>query len=124
MTTTEAIEILKRHNEWRRGGDSEMDDPKLIGQAIDRAIEVMTRPELVWEKDGCERWKAETPVGFYRIQTDMSGRISLAYNYEPFERQADIPAAIAAARAHYHKIADERLVREPTPSTQEPTPTV
>lgn len=39
MTTRQAIKILKRFNRWRRG--EEMPDPKQIGLAIDKAIEVM-----------------------------------------------------------------------------------
>ena len=35
MTTQEASEILKKHNEWRRGGQGEMVSPTEIGQAID-----------------------------------------------------------------------------------------
>lgn len=35
MTTKEAIDILIRHNEWRRGGDGNPDNPVLIGTAID-----------------------------------------------------------------------------------------
>ncbi len=41
MTTNEAIEILKAYNKWRRGGEGEMPPPKQIGEAIDKAIEVM-----------------------------------------------------------------------------------
>lgn len=35
MTTQEASELLKRHNEWRRSGDGEMASPTEIGEAID-----------------------------------------------------------------------------------------
>ena len=38
MTITEAIEILKSHNEWRRGGDGEMTNPTELGVAIDLII--------------------------------------------------------------------------------------
>ena len=41
MTTAEAIEILQYHNRWRRGADIPMLEPKEIGEAIDKAIEVM-----------------------------------------------------------------------------------
>lgn len=34
MTYTEAIQILKAHNKWRRGGDGPA-SPVVIGQAID-----------------------------------------------------------------------------------------
>lgn len=39
MTLPEAIEILKLHNEWRRGGDGEMVNPTTLGIAIDLIIE-------------------------------------------------------------------------------------
>ena len=35
MTHDEAIDILIRHNEWRRGGEGEMVTPEQIGEAID-----------------------------------------------------------------------------------------
>lgn len=35
MTRQEAREILKGHNKWRRGGDSELERPVIIGKAID-----------------------------------------------------------------------------------------
>jgi len=35
MTTQEASELLKNHNEWRRSGDGEMASPTEIGEAID-----------------------------------------------------------------------------------------
>jgi hypothetical protein len=41
MTTKEALELLKVHNEWRRGAEIPMPHPTEIGVAIDKAIEVM-----------------------------------------------------------------------------------
>ena len=41
MTKAEAIKILSEHNNWRRGGDMPMINPRLIGFAIDKAIEVL-----------------------------------------------------------------------------------
>ena len=35
MTTQEASELLKKHNEWRRSGDGEMASPTEIGEAVD-----------------------------------------------------------------------------------------
>jgi hypothetical protein len=35
MTPAEAIGILIRHNEWRRGSDTEMVTPEQLGEAID-----------------------------------------------------------------------------------------
>lgn len=39
MKIEDAIAILKQHNEWRRGADISMTDPKILGEAIDTVIE-------------------------------------------------------------------------------------
>ena len=41
MTVKQAIKVLKKHNNWRRGGRGSMQDPKIIGEAIDVAIVMM-----------------------------------------------------------------------------------
>lgn len=45
MTKQEAIEILEKHNLWRRDNNVpskyEMQEPKVLGQAIDFAIKYM-----------------------------------------------------------------------------------
>lgn len=43
METEKAIEILKRHNEWRRDneGKLQMQDPKELGKAIDQILMIM-----------------------------------------------------------------------------------
>ena len=41
MTVKQAIKVLKKHNNWRRGGYSHPQDPKIIGEAIDVAKEVL-----------------------------------------------------------------------------------
>lgn len=38
MTVKQAIKVLKKHNNWRRGGRGSQQDPKIIGEAIDVAI--------------------------------------------------------------------------------------
>ena len=38
MEYSEAIKILRRHNRWRRGAYIEMDNPKIIGIAIDTVL--------------------------------------------------------------------------------------
>lgn len=47
MTTNEAIEVLKAHNEWRRDDNfpnsKAMVNPTELGKALDKAIEVMTK---------------------------------------------------------------------------------
>lgn len=34
----DTINVLKAHNEWRRGGDGEATNPKILGVALDDAI--------------------------------------------------------------------------------------
>lgn len=43
MSKDEALKILIEYNKWRRGADTEMLPPKLIGEAIDIAIECLTK---------------------------------------------------------------------------------
>ena len=38
QTLSEAISILERHNEWRRGKDIPMTSPKILGDAIEIVI--------------------------------------------------------------------------------------
>jgi hypothetical protein len=42
MNLTEAIKILKTHNEWRRGAEIEMTDPATLGKAIDIVLEAVS----------------------------------------------------------------------------------
>jgi hypothetical protein len=43
MTLKEAHDILKQHNKWRRGDENtDMVDPKVLGEAIDMAVNVMS----------------------------------------------------------------------------------
>lgn len=47
MTKEEASDILQRHNLWRRGDDNiEATDPKLLGMAIDKVIEVLRLSDI------------------------------------------------------------------------------
>jgi len=41
MTTPQALKILKEYNDWRKGKETEMLNPKTIGKAIDKAIEIL-----------------------------------------------------------------------------------
>lgn len=46
MTTERATEVLKQHNEWRRDDNipnsKDMVNPTELGQAIDKAVEVLS----------------------------------------------------------------------------------
>lgn len=43
MTIDECITILTEHNKWRRGADTPMGDVKVLGKAIDYAIQALQR---------------------------------------------------------------------------------
>lgn len=51
MTNQEAIEILTRHNAWRRDNETYFpelpDSPALIGEAIDAGIDALARLERI-----------------------------------------------------------------------------
>lgn len=50
MTEREALELLQKHNRWRRGDDSvEMANPSELGRAIDVACHVLA--EHIHEKE-------------------------------------------------------------------------
>ena len=57
MKRTEAAKILRYHNKWRRYGDGEMLDPKLIGQAIDLAVQVLAPKR----KKTARKWRDVAP---------------------------------------------------------------
>ena len=50
MTTEQALQVLQYHNRWRRGEDIEMTNPKKLGEAIDKAIEVLALIALTSSK--------------------------------------------------------------------------
>ena len=43
MNATECAEVLRAHNEWRRGGEGDQTEPKNLGMAIDTAIGLVER---------------------------------------------------------------------------------
>lgn len=50
MNKEKALDILRTHNEWRRGADISMQDPKELGEAIDIAISVLEQDlALTWQ---------------------------------------------------------------------------
>ncbi|KAF1711097.1 hypothetical protein CSC70_03990 [Pseudoxanthomonas kalamensis DSM 18571] len=69
MTTIpEAADILRAHNEWRRGGDGPQTDPMQLGIAIDVAIEALSAP-LPAGGEAVEYM----PFGYvYRVTSDTS----------------------------------------------------
>jgi hypothetical protein len=36
-----SVELLERHNEWRRGGEGEATDPRSLGQALDEIVQAL-----------------------------------------------------------------------------------
>lgn len=60
MTPTETTAILRQFNDWRRGHHDEQPAPRVIGEAIDAAVEMIERLEDAeksadWHK---RRWMA------------------------------------------------------------------
>ena len=52
MEIKEVIKILESHNKWRRGSDDvEPTNPKLLGMAIDRAVEELRSCNVVTHED-------------------------------------------------------------------------
>ena len=51
MTPTETAAKLRHFNEWRRGhhDDAAQPDPREIGEAIDAAVEMIERQELIFD---------------------------------------------------------------------------
>ena len=45
MSPTETITILRQFNDWRRGHHDEQPDPRVIGEAIDAAVEMIESAE-------------------------------------------------------------------------------
>lgn len=46
MTLPDAIQILKLHNEWRKGAEIEQQDPASIGQAINELVAKVSEPRM------------------------------------------------------------------------------
>lgn len=39
MQISDALEVVKLHNQWRRGAEISMQDPKVLGEALDAIVE-------------------------------------------------------------------------------------
>lgn len=50
MELKQAIEILMLHNEWRRGANIKLEDPFVIGKAIDIVLEAAIKYEKLYEE--------------------------------------------------------------------------
>ena len=82
MTPTETTTILRQLNEWRRGDeDIPQPDPRVIGEAIDAAVEMIDRLEAAEKSD------AES-IAMYRKARDE--RDALRAKIEYMERQVPI----------------------------------
>lgn len=46
MKEAKALQVLRKHNDWRRGGRSRQQDPREIGEAIDVAIAILKDRKL------------------------------------------------------------------------------
>ena len=63
MTENEAKQILIAHNEWRRGGEGEMQDPKLLGVATDKAVESLSLDKEIRNVRQCSNYASITDCG-------------------------------------------------------------
>jgi len=50
MTKEETLKILKMHNEWRKGKETPMQQVESIGEALDKAIELLEGDEIKMNK--------------------------------------------------------------------------
>lgn len=72
METKEALDILKRHNIWRRGADIEPTNPERLGKAIDKAIEVLGSDVVGRSKQFyCNDEKHYPEIGRCKNECDM-----------------------------------------------------
>jgi hypothetical protein len=71
----EACDVLKKHNAWRRGDDTEMESPTVIGKAIDVVLAALqeAKPEMN-QCDGC-RTQSEIKDG---LHVDRYGKAFMA----------------------------------------------
>ena len=93
MTNKKALDILERHNLWRRGADAvEPTDPILLGMAIDKAVEVLRLSETDVKhsanfhakqiiKKLTLRPRLEDDDGFYDMIADEQQMIEIVQKY-------------------------------------------
>jgi len=72
MNTTEAIEILTRHNQWRRGEDETINQlqPMEIGIAIERAVAVIEAAQTLLDTKG----RHNTLIAYKALGSAMEGK--------------------------------------------------
>ena len=91
MKTAEIIETLRAHNEWRRGNDGggEMLAPKLVGEAIDAAVEVLENGDTGWRK----KWECAVEMAaLAEIERDEWSQRATRYGAE---RESNAMQALA-----------------------------
>lgn len=97
MTLKDAIEVLRRHNKWRRGDDSVPEtNPKLLGEAIDTVIKKFDTEITVHEFIELQLQCLETLLeqGYehdYAVKTIKNA-------YEPYEPEM--------AKGNYDEVAE------------------
>ena len=85
ITFREAVDVLRRHNAWRRGDDAEMLDPGTISRAIEA---------IVAHSDGLAA--AAAAQAKRRAEDALAGR---AAEFEYAKAQAELADAVAQLRA-------------------------
>ena len=92
MTPAETAAFLRQFNEWRRGDeDIPQPDPRVIGEAIDAAVEMIDRLEAAEKSD------AES-IAMYRKARDEHD--ALRAKIETMERQAPVAWTTKLALEH------------------------
>jgi len=59
-TAAEVADFLKEHNNWRRGGEGEMQSPKELGEMIESAITHLTALTAYKEKQAVKQARLES----------------------------------------------------------------
>ncbi len=76
MTTTEAANVLKEFNEWRRGSEIEQPNPSTIGIAIDTILEVINKlPEV--DKNKVRTYSSNEVLRILQVSTNTLAKFKL-----------------------------------------------
>ena len=74
MTPTETAAILRHFNDWRRGHHDEQPDPRVIGEAINAAVEMIERLEAAEKERDNLRAKIEAMEKQKPAKYEFQGR--------------------------------------------------
>ena len=113
MTLNEVAAKLQHFNDWRRGHHDEQPDPRVIGEAIDAAVEMIDRLEAAEkERDDVAQQLVQSEIGKRKISEERdecnSRRLEAADHFAAqtalMKEKCD---AMRAELAQLHKEADK-----------------